>query len=836
MDITKRDGTLKTYDRGKIKQAIKKAFISTQEDIDEKAIEDISIAVEKRLLEDPSLRQVEKIQDLVEEGLMEKRYYQVAKNYILYRQKRTEDRQVISEILALVHNEDLKETLLVIKKDYPDYDLAELLSKFRAFVKDGMDKDTRMKMLIKASVELISKEEPKWEYIASYLLSYDLHDDIKARMQNIGITSFSSKIRYLEEEGYYGKYIRENYTDDEIDNLANYIDDTRDHLFTYSGLDLVAKRYLMIDHDHNVLETPQEMFMGIAMHLMMYEKDKIQKAKELYDVLSRLEVTMATPTMANARKPYHQLSSCFIDTVDDTLKNIYKSIDNFAMVSKYGGGMGLYFGKVRANGSDIRGFKGAAGGVIRWIKLVNDTAVAVDQLGVRAGAVAVYLDAWHKDLPEFLNLRTNNGDDRMKAHDVFPAVCYPDLFWKMAKEDLSAYWYLMCPHEIYKVKGYHLEDYYGKEWEKRYFDCVRDDRIDKRKIVLRDLVRLVIRSQVETGTPFTFNRDIVNEANPNKNKGIIYCSNLCTEIAQNMSSFKIEDTTIETSDGDEVIVERYKPGDFVVCNLASLTLGKLDVNDDDHLKKVIETVVRALDNVIDLNYYPIDFAKITNQKYRPIGLGVSGYHHMLVKNGISFESNEHLEFVDKVFEKINYYAIHASKELAKEKGAYSYFKDSEWETGEYFTRRDYTDQRWQKLKSEVKANGLRNAWLLAIAPTSSTSIIAGTSAGVDPIMNKFFYEEKKGSMIARVAPDLDAKTFWLYKNAHLIDQDWVVRASGIRQRHIDQAQSVNLYITNDYTMRQILDLYIKADECGVKTVYYIRSKSLEVEECESCAS
>lgn len=836
MDITKRDGTLKTYDRGKIKQAIKKAFISTQEDIDEKAIEDISIAVEKRLLEDPSLRQVEKIQDLVEEGLMEKRYYQVAKNYILYRQKRTEDRQVISEILSLVYNEDLKDTLLVIKKDYPDYDLAELLSKFRAFVKDGMDKDTRMKMLIKASVELISKEEPKWEYIASYLLSYDLHDDIKARMQNIGITSFSSKIKYLEEEGYYGKYIRENYTDDEIDSLANYIDDTRDHLFTYSGLDLVAKRYLMIDHDHNILETPQEMFMGIAMHLMMYEKDKIQKAKELYDVLSRLEVTMATPTMANARKPYHQLSSCFIDTVDDTLKNIYKSIDNFAMVSKYGGGMGLYFGKVRANGSDIRGFKGAAGGVIRWIKLVNDTAVAVDQLGVRAGAVAVYLDAWHKDLPEFLNLRTNNGDDRMKAHDVFPAVCYPDLFWKMAKEDLGAYWYLMCPHEIYKVKGYHLEDYYGKEWEKRYFDCVRDDRIDKRKIVLRDLVRLVIRSQVETGTPFTFNRDIVNEANPNKHKGIIYCSNLCTEIAQNMSSFKIEDTTIETSDGDEVIVERYKPGDFVVCNLASLTLGKLDVNDDDHLKKVIETVVRALDNVIDLNYYPIDFAKITNQKYRPIGLGVSGYHHMLVKNGISFESNEHLEFVDKVFEKINYYAIHASKELAKEKGAYSYFKGSEWETGEYFIRRDYTDQRWQKLKSEVKDNGLRNAWLLAIAPTSSTSIIAGTSAGVDPIMNKFFYEEKKGSMIARVAPDLDAKTFWLYKNAHLIDQDWVVRASGIRQRHIDQAQSVNLYITNDYTMRQILDLYIKADECGVKTVYYIRSKSLEVEECESCAS
>ena len=288
---------------------------------------------------------------------------------------------------------------------------------------------------------------------------------------------------YLEKEGLYGDYIRQAYSDSDIDELEAYIKEERNDLFTYSGLDLLINRYLIRSHSGEILESVQEMFMGIAMHLALPEKDRVFWAKQIYDILSELKVTMATPTMSNARKPFHQMSSCFIDTVPDSLDGIYKSIDNFAQVSKHGGGMGLYFGKVRANGSDIRGFKGAAGGVIRWIKLVNDTAIAVDQLGVRQGAVAVYLDAWHKDLPEFLQLRTNNGDDRMKAHDVFPAICYPDLFWRMVKEDLDGTWYLMCPHEVYTIKGYHLEDSYGKEWEEKYWDCVQDDRIHKRTII-----------------------------------------------------------------------------------------------------------------------------------------------------------------------------------------------------------------------------------------------------------------------------------------------------------------------------------------------------------------
>ena len=838
MKIQKRDGQLQEFEGEKIAQAIRKAFRSTGTLIEEAVLKEIIEDITKAAAADKPMLSVEVVQDLVEEELMQHQFYKEAKNYILYRQKRTESRKVVQDLVHALQKEDLYSILADIQQRYPDegYDLRHLLMKFHSFLKEDMESDERLHMLIKAGVELISKEAPKWEYIASRFLSYALHEEISARMQKLELPVFSKKLKYLEEQGYYGDYIRKAYSDAEIDELGAYLKDERDYLFTYSGLELVKKRYLMCSHAHEVLETPQEMFMGIAMHLALPEQNRMYWAKQIYDILSQLQVTMATPTMSNARKPYHQLSSCFIDTVEDTLNNIYKSVDNFAQVSKYGGGMGLYFGKVRANGSDIRGFEGAAGGVIRWIKLVNDTATAVDQLGVRQGAVAVYLDAWHKDLPEFLNLRTNNGDDRMKAHDVFPAVCYPDLFWKMAKEDLNATWYLMCPHEIHKIKGYHLEDFYGEEWEERYFDCVQDPRVPKRTMVLKDLVRLILKSAVETGTPFTFNRDHVNRMNPNAHAGMIYCSNLCTEIAQNMKALKLEESRIVEIDGESVVVNESKPGDFVVCNLASLSLGNIDVNNEEELSHIIHVIVRALDNVIDLNYYPIPYAKITNRKYRPIGLGVSGYHHMLVKQNLRFESEEHLQYADTLFEKINYYAIQASTALAREKGSYSMFAGSDWQSGAYFTKRGYTSDAWSRLFRQVREQGMRNAWLMAIAPTSSTSIIAGTTAGVDPIMNKYFLEEKKGSMIARVAPDLDARTFWLYKNAHLIDQEWVVRSAGIRQRHIDQAQSVNLYITNEFTLRQVLMLYIHAWEYGVKTIYYVRSKSLEVEECESCAS
>ena len=839
MEITKRNGMAEPYNKEKVAIAIRKSFASTGQSVTDETILTLVNEVENFILSDTSNRHVERIQDEVERSLMEHGFYAEAKNYILYRWQRTERRKALNHIVNETGDETITDTLKGIGQDFPrnEYSLTLLAEKFSSFYKPEMTPNERLTALIKAAVELTTQEAPDWEFIAARLLNFQLSKKLTEQAEFAGVLSFYEKLRYLTDEGLYGSYILASYSPEEIEEAAGFICPERDKLFNYSGLDLLVKRYLIRTRSHEPIESVQEMYLGIALHLAMPERhNRLQWVRKFYDLLSKLEVTMATPTLANARKPYHQLSSCFIDTVPDSLEGIYRSIDNFAMVSKFGGGMGMYFGKVRAAGGNIRGFKGVAGGVIRWMKLVNDPAVAVDQLGMRQGAVAVYLDVWHKDLPEFLQLRTNNGDDRMKAHDIFPAVCYPDLFWRMAKEDLNQSWYLFCPNEIMTIKGYCLEDYYGEEWEKRYLDCVNDSRLSKRSMSIKDIVRLVLRSAVETGTPFTFNRDAVNRANPNNHRGIIYCSNLCTEIAQNMSAIETVSTEIRTEDGDMVVVKTVRPGDFVVCNLASLSLGHLPLEDEQQMKEKVATVVRALDNVIDLNFYPIPFAQITNHHYRSIGLGVSGYHHALAIRGIRWESEEHLSFMDKIFERINYAAIEASAELAKEKGRYDYFEGSDWQTGAYFTKRNYDSPAWKALAAKVAASGMRNAYLLAIAPTSSTSIIAGTTAGTDPVMKRFFLEEKKGAMLPRVAPSLSDKTFWLYKGAYLTDQQWSIRAAGVRQLHIDQAQSLNLYITNEFTMRQVLNLYLLAWECGVKTVYYVRSKSLEVEECESCAS
>lgn len=836
MEIIKRNGSKQKYNITKIEKAIKKAFVATKTQVDEKAIHRIAKNVEKSIHKQDAVS-VEQIQDLVEEGLMKEGFFSQAKSYILYREKRAQIRATLDRIVNTFQKKpDIRKALEKIEKDFPQelYPMDKLADKYFSFVKEGQADSDLLPLLIRAAVELTTQEAPDWEFIAARILLVKFHREVELYDKS---ESFYDKVKYLVEEGLYGSYILENYSKKELQEAAKYLDGKRDYLFNYSGLDLLIKRYLIVDHAHHPLETPQEMYMGIALHLAMNEKkNRMTWVKKFYDMLSTMKVTMATPTLSNARKPYHQLSSCFIDTVPDSLDGIYRSIDNFAKVSKLGGGMGLYFGKVRAKGGAIRGFEGVAGGVIRWIRLANDTAVAVDQLGVRQGACAVYLDVWHKDLPEFLAIRTNNGDDRLKAHDVFPAVCYPDYFWQQARDNINGDWYLMDPHEISEVKGYCLEDTYGDDWTEKYLDCVNDPKISKRVIPVKEVIRLVIKSAVETGTPFIFNRDIVNRMNPNGDKGMIYCSNLCTEIAQNMSEISLQSQEIIEVDGEEVVVTTTKPGEFVVCNLASLTLGRLDVDNDKEMQDIIHSVVRALDNVIDINLFPLPYAKINNGKYRPIGLGVSGYHHMLAKHGIVWESDAHLEFVDKVFEKINYYAIEASMELAKEKGRYELFKGSDWQTGAYFTKRNYDSPAWQKLQKEVKKNGMRNGYLMAIAPTSSTSIISGTTAGLDPIMNRYFLEEKKDGLVPRLAPELSVATYFLYKNAHYIDQTWSVRAGGIRQRHVDQAMSMNLYITNDYTFRKILNLYILAWESGVKTLYYVRSKSLEVEECEACSA
>ncbi|WP_455810453.1 ribonucleoside-diphosphate reductase subunit alpha [Clostridium butyricum] len=729
-----------------------------------------------------------------------------------------------------------------IKDEEGVYSENKLLEALNLIIRDGMSEKHIRKSLIQVALELTTDMEPNWQFAASKIYTYELYDEVR---ENRGLNSsedlyknYYDFISQLTDRGLYGKYILDNYTKEDILELEKTIKPERDFLFNYSGINLLSKRYLVQDYNRNPVELPQQMFMGIAMHLAIPEdkSKRVYWAKRFYDVLSSLKATMATPTMSNARKPFYQLSSCFIDTVEDSLEGIYKSLDNFAQVSKFGGGMGIYMGKVRALGSSIRGFKGASGGIIPWVKLFNDTAVAVDQLGVRNGSVAIWLDAWHKDIPEFLQIRTNNGDDRKKAHDVFPGLCYPDLFWKLAENNIDSDWYMMCPHEIKEIKGYSLEDFYGDEWEEKYYECVNDEKIEKRVMSVKDIVRLIIKSAAETGAPFAFYRDTVNKMNPNKHNGIIYSSNLCTEIMQNMSPMEINKSEIINEDGSYIVTQNIIPGDFVVCNLSSVVLGNIDVCSEEEVEYVVETQIRAMDNVIDLNYYSVPFAEVTNKKYRAIGLGTSGYHHMLANNRIHWTEEKHKDFADEVYERINYYAVKASMKIAKEKGAYNLFKESDWHNGDYFELRGYKDEKWCALRKEIKENGMRNGYLLAVAPNGSTATIAGTSEGIDPVMARFYLEEKKGSIIPKTAPDLNDDNYWYYNPAYNIDQGWSVQMNGIRQRHIDQGQSFNLYITNNYTMRQIMNLYIEACKCGVKSIYYVRSKSLEVTECESCSA
>lgn len=726
----------------------------------------------------------------------------------------------------------LKKVIGYACKDYPACDPLELEMDACIQFRDGMTTKEIQRIVMQTAVEKTSVETPEWQFVAARLLAYDLYKDAainRGYRGHFGYGDFTELVHILTEKGLYGSYLLETYSDEEIQELQAYLKPERDELFNYAGLRLLADRYLIKDYDKGVMELPQERFMIIAMHLAMKEQDKLKHAKDFYDILSKLEITVATPTLANAGTPHHQLSSCFIDTVDDSLSGIMNTAGATSMVSKFGGGVGIYLGKVRSRGSSIRGHKGASGGIVPWTRLYNQIAISVDQLGTRAGAFAIYLDVWHADILDFLLLKTNNGDDRMKAHDIFPGVCIPDLFMERVKE--RGMWYLFDPHEVREVMGFSLEDSYGEEFARRYELCVQEEKLTiKTEIPAIEIMKRIMASAFETGTPFIFFRDTVNRANPNKHAGMVYSSNLCTEIMQNMSPTVFVSEELE--DGE--VVYRYRPGDFVVCNLSSLNLGRLQSTED--IARIVPIQMRMLDNVIDLNYYPVKQAEATNQKYRAVGLGTSGYHQYLAQNGIKWESEEHIEAADKLYEEIAYQAIKTSMELAREKGTYRVFEGSEWQTGEYFERRGYTDERWASLKEDVARYGMRNAWTFAVAPTGTTSLIAGSTASTDPVYAKFFVEEKRSGNIPQTAPNLNENTFFYYKEAHRIDQQWSIRAAGARQVHIDQAQSFNLYITPQITAPEFLDLYIQAWENGLKTIYYVRNQSVEVEDCVSCSA
>lgn len=690
--------------------------------------------------------------------------------------------------------------------------------------------------LIREALAQVDESETFWTDVAARILLGRLYRD-QADRRGLAdpYADFPRHVQELAAGGLYAKTLASSYSREELAEIGRFIDPSRDRLFTYTGLKTLTDRYVATDFMKKPVELPQERWLVIAMTLMRNEtEDRLGKIKEAYWALSNLYMTVATPTLANAGKPHGQLSSCFIDTVDDSLQGIYDSNTDIANLSKYGGGIGVYMGKVRARGSAIRGFKGASSGVLPWIKQLNNTAVSVDQLGQRQGAVAVYLDVWHKDILTFLDLKLNNGDERLRAHDIFTGVCLPDLF--MEQVDARGDWHLFDPHEVRSVMGWSLEDFYDERrgdgsFRERYFQCVAHPGISSEKVPAIDIMKRIMRSQLETGVPFMFYRDEVNRMNPNKHEGMIYSSNLCSEIAQNMSATGASQETLE----DGVIVSRRTPGDFVVCNLSSINLGK--AVPAGVLGRLIEIQVRMLDNVIDLNQIPVLQAGVTNARYRGIGLGTFGWHHLLAKEGVHWESDEAVERADVLYEEIAYHTIRASMELAREKGAYPLCEGSDWQTGGYFESRGYGGERWTELQAAVAEYGVRNGYMMAVAPNSSTSVIAGSTASIDPVFKPFYHEEKKDYKLPVVAPDLDHRTYDIYRrSAYIVDQRWSVRQNAARQRHIDQSISFNLYVPNTIRASVLLDLHLQAWKSGMKTTYYTRSTASDVDECEWCQS
>ncbi len=749
-----------------------------------------------------------------------------------------------------------------VMDDYPHLSQEKLLKAvLNKLQHDEISAESITQVIFTSALEFITIEEPDWTFVAAEAFATKLYKEAslnrgyKAYAED-PYGSYLNLIKTLVDKGIYRPELLDKYTKDELTELDGVITPSRDRLFTYVGLLTLAERYLACDFDNDTLELPQERFMIISQYLLINEdrEKRIQLIKEAYWALSNLYMTVATPTLSNSGKAKGgQLSSCFIDTVSDSLRGIYDNNTDIATLSKMGGGIGIYVGKIRSRGSDIRGYKGKSNGVVPWLKQLNNTAVAVDQLGTRSGAVAVYLDIWHRDILSFLDLRLNNGDERMRAHDLFTGVCIPDLF--MEAVDNREDWHLFCPHEVRSLMGYSLEDYFDEEvgtgsFRARYAECVANPLLQRVTLPAIDIMKRLMKSQKETGTPYMFYRDTANRANPNKHAGMIYCSNLCTEIMQNMSPTVMESEQLVEIDGKMKIVTTKEPGDFVVCNLSSINLGRAEP--DGVLERVIDIQIRMLDSVVDLNNIEVLQAQYTNSQYRAIGLGTFGLHHLFALKGIMWESDYAVTYCDELYERIAYYTIKASNNLAKEKGAYPKFIGSDWHNGNIFVERGYVTRgvngeleaiegkgEWLELALDVMKNGVRNGWMECVAPNMSTAIIAGSTPSTDPIYKLMTYEEKTTYKIANPVPDLNAHTIQYYrKNAFMLDQKASIRMAIARQRHIDQSQSFNIYILPETKASVLLELHLAAwgRGKGLKTTYYVKNQALEVEDCESCSS
>ena len=875
--IRKRDGRVAPFDDGLIGRAIANAFraemnLADGQPLDEKTdqeIREITEEVSESVAEEAGTQDgtdVERVQDMVEILLMKRGHYRVARRYIVYRAEHEKIRS-LQPVEGPEEVEDSRPRISVLLEDGVSvpFDAKRISIRFEAAC-DGLpdcEPDVLLEEVMKSVFDGISVAEIYRAMILAARSRIEIdpaYDTVAARLLRMVISNEALGSAPVDADEYERLYrnqfehyvidgiVADRLTPDlrryDLTRLAEALQPSQDNLFKYPGLQAVYDRYLL-HIDNRRIEMPQYFWMRVAMGLAVNEEQKEERAIEFYNLLSSMRFTSATPTLFNSATNHPQLSSCYLSTVSDNLEHIFKCVSDNARLSKWAGGLGNDWTSIRATNSYIKGTNGRSQGVIPFLKVVNDTAVAVNQGGKRKGAVCSYLETWHMDLEEFLDLRKNTGDDRRRTHDMHTANWIPDVFMKRVQNNEE--WTLFSPDEVPD-----LHDLVGRAFEERYVEYERladEGKIDMhRRLPAVELWRKMLTRLFETGHPWITWKDPSNIRSPRDHAGVVHSSNLCTEILLNTSE-----------------------AETAVCNLGSVNLrrhvvdGQLDV---ELLENTVRTAMRMLDNVIDINYYPTEEAKNSNQKHRPVGLGLMGFQDALAAMNISYASPEAVEFADRSMEAISYYAILASSELAAERGTYSSYAGSKWDRGllpidtvdllesERGVTIDVdrsTTMDWDFVRKKIADNGIRNSNCMAIAPTATISTIIGVSQSIEPIykhlyvksnlsgefthvntslvnelkerglwdaemLNDLKYFDGTLTEIPRVPADIKAR----YLTSFEVEPKWIIECASRRQKWIDMGQSLNLYMCEP-SGRKLHDMYLLAWQKGLKTTYYLRT-------------
>jgi ribonucleoside-diphosphate reductase alpha chain len=736
-------------------------------------------------------------------------------------------------------------------KDFTENAIADLKSRVIEQVEGRTEigAERLFDLIIRESNDYISKEASHFTFLSS---STFLRKVYKKASKERGVDykkvydDYYSFILMMTEKGLYSDEILTAYNEKELRQAGSLIDKNKDQLFSFPGLFLLDKNYLVKGYNGEQLELPQERFLTTALYLMKEEKKtkRMEFVKEVYWALSNHFIGLATPTLMNSGRPLGTLSSCHILTMDDSLNSIMDVIKDISTFSQNGAGIGVYMGYLRADGSWIRDFKGRSTGVIHPCRLMSNLSEYVNQLGARKGGISVYLPLWHMDIFDFLDLRLKTGSQERRAHSIFTAVCIPDEFMRRLKNRET--WTIVDPYEVNKKLGIDLNKLFDRKKLKKgetpnpndhaftyHYRIIEKANLELKKVVqTKDIYASIYTARKTGGTPFLYFSDTSSRLNPNSHKGNPKASNLCTEIIQNMDFDRYDEDVLKEGG---VVIQAKRGDGLVTCNLNSLVLPNVFKDEKVNLQRITDIQIRMLDNVISLNRTPVKQATHTSSQYRAVGAGAMGLATLLAEKKIQWDKDEASDFASEIFEKYAYSLITSSHKLAVEKGSYPFFEESDWSTGAYFDKHGYDSPEWLELREKVMKDGIRNSYLMAIAPTGSNSVImGGVSPSCDPLYEVIYQEEKAGMNVTMIPPNYSPETMWFYKSGFEMDEMWSINIISAIQRHIDQGISHNMHIHKSIKASEMLRLDIGSWEKGLKTIYYTYSDTNAVNRTDGC--